>query len=136
MNDIMNGYKNRMLTNAEVIEELLKIGEDLIRLEKESDILGLSAEEKAFYDAILKPSSIKKFYTDETLKQIAIELTDIVRRSKTIDWERKESARAKMRLAVKRLLKKYKYPPEDEEEALDIVIRQAENTGYDNLIYA
>ena len=136
MNDIMNGYKNRMLTNAEVIEELLKIGEDLIRLEKESDILGLSAEEKAFYDAILKPPSIKKFYTDETLKQIAIELTDIVRRSKTIDWERKESARAKMRLAVKRLLKKYKYPPEDEEEALDIVIRQAENTGYDNLIYA
>ena len=136
MNDIMNGYKNRMLTNAEVIEELLKIGEDLIRLEKESGILGLSAEEKAFYDAILKPPSIKKFYTDETLKQIAIELTDIVRRSRTIDWERKESTRAKMRLAVKRLLKKYKYPPEDEEEALDIVIRQAENTEYANLIYA
>lgn len=136
MNDIMNGYKNRMLTNAEVIEELLKIGEDLIRMEKESHTLGLSAEEKAFYDAILKPPSIKKFYTDETLKQIAIELTDIVRKSKTIDWERKESARAKMRLAVKRLLKKYKYPPEEEEEALDIVIRQAENTDYTNLIYA
>lgn len=69
MNDIMNGYKNRMLTNAEVIEELLKIGEDLINVEKESDSLGLSAEEKAFYDAILKPPSIKKFYTDETLKK-------------------------------------------------------------------
>ncbi|TXJ50067.1 type I restriction endonuclease subunit R [Brachyspira aalborgi] len=136
MKDIMNGYKNRMITNAEVIEELLKMGEDLINLEKESDILGLSAEEKAFYDAILKPPSIKKFYTDETLKQIAVELTDIVRKSKTIDWERKESTRAKMRLAVKKLLRKYKYPPENQEEALDIVIRQAENIEYNNLIYA
>lgn len=59
-----------------------------------------------------------------------------MRKSKTIDWERKDSTRAKMRLAVKRLLKKYKYPPEDEEEALNIVIKQAEHTDYNNLVYA
>lgn len=86
----------------------------------------LTVEEKAFYDALLKPAAIKDFYTNDALIQITKELTEMLSKNRTIDWQKKEQARAKMRSLVKRLLKKYKYPPEGQEEALNIVIAQCE----------
>ena len=88
--------------------------------------LGLTEEEQAFYDALTKPQAVRDFYENSQLVAMAKELTEALRSSKTIDWRQKESARAKMRSMVKRLLKKYKYPPEEQEAALETVIRQCE----------
>ena len=88
--------------------------------------LGLSEEELAFYDALTKPQAIKDFYENENLIAIARELTDTLRRNKTIDWQKKESARARMRMLIKKLLKKYKYPPEGQEDAIQTVMTQCE----------
>lgn len=125
---LMNRYRNKQITNAEVIDELLKMSEDIISLDKESESLGLSREEKAFYDAITKFDSVKKFYEgkDDILKQLTLKLTEALRKNMTIDWTKKESARSEMRTIIKRLLKEYKYPPEDETDAVDTVIKQAE----------
>lgn len=86
----------------------------------------MSVEEFAFYDALTKPQAVKDFYDNDQLVAITKELTDMLRRNRTVDWQKKETARAKMRSMVKRLLKKYKYPPEDQEEALETVISQCE----------
>jgi len=88
--------------------------------------LGLTAEETAFYDALTKPDAVKDFYQNDELVAITKELTDMLRKSRTIDWQKKETARAKMRSLVKRLLKKHHYPPEGMEDALSIVISQCE----------
>jgi type I restriction enzyme R subunit len=93
---------------------------------KTGEELGMNVEEKAFYDALLKPAAIKDFYSNEALVQITKELTEMLRKSRTVDWQKKEQARAEMRSMVKRLLKKYKYPPEGQEEALNTVIAQCE----------
>ena len=92
----------------------------------EGEKLGLSEEELAFYNAIALPENIHEFYNDETLIKITQELTDALRRNRTIDWQKKESARANMRRIVKRLLKKYDYPPKEMAGALDKVIAQCE----------
>lgn len=128
MSILMNRYRNKQITNAEVIDELLKMSEDIISLDKECESLGLSREEKAFYDAITKFDSVKKFYEgkDDILKQLTLKLTEALRKNMTIDWTRKESARSEMRVIIKRLLKEYKYPPEDEIDAVNTVIKQAE----------
>lgn len=126
MNRLMNQYRNGQLTNAEVIDELLKIAATISKDHKAGEQMGLTVEEKAFYDALLKPAAIKDFYTNEALIQITKELTQTLSKNRTIDWQKKEQARAKMRSLVKRLLKKYKYPPEGQEEALNIVIAQCE----------
>ena len=84
-------------------------------------------EEKAFYDALTRPEMVRKVYTDEEFITITKELTEILRKNRTIDWRHKESARAQMRVMVKRLLKKYKYPPEGQEEALEMVMNQCDN---------
>ena len=88
--------------------------------------MGLTDEELAFYDALTRPEAVKDFYTNEELVAITKELTDALRKSRTVDWEIKESARAGMRRMVKRLLKKYKYPPEGMEDAITTVISQCE----------
>ena len=93
---------------------------------KEGNKLGLTDEELAFYDALTKPEAVKDFYTDEELVALTRELTETLRKNKTIDWQKKESARAKMRMIVKKLLRKYKYPPEGQEDALKTVISQCE----------
>ena len=122
----MNSYVNGHITNDEVIEELIKIARLLRDANKEGEKLGLTEEELAFYNAIALPENIHNFYDDETLIKITQELTESLRRNRTIDWQKKESARANMRRTVKRLLKKYKYPPKDMEFALDKVIAQCE----------
>ena len=126
MKRVMNGYLNGMITNEEVIQELLNLAKQIQAAQGQGGSLGLSDEELAFYDAITKPENIKDFYENETLVALTKELTETLRRNKTIDWEKKESARAKMRITVKRLLKRYDYPPEGMETALQTVIAQCE----------
>lgn len=123
----MHAYLNGMLTNEEVIEELLKVAREIMDAQNAGEQTGLTQEEIAFYDAITKPQAVKDFYTNEELVEMTRELTEMLRRNKTIDWQKKESARANMRRLVKRLLKRHKYPPEGQEEALETVIRQCEN---------
>ena len=122
----MNRYLNGMLTNEEVIQELLKLAKDIAKANAEGEALGLNAEELAFYDALTKPQAIKDFYEHEELIAITKELTELLRKNRTIDWQKKESARASMRKLVKRLLKRYKYPPEGMEDAVQTVISQCE----------
>ena len=122
----MNAYINGMISNEEVIEELKKLAEEMARANAQGNSLGLSDEELAFYDALTKPQVVKDFYHNDELLQMTRELTEELRKSRTIDWQKKESARAGMRKMVKRLLKRYKYPPEGVEDAMDTIIRQCE----------
>lgn len=127
MDKLMKLYRNGLITNAEVIEELLKLAEEMRKANEEGNELGLNAEELAFYDAITKPENIKDFYTNQQLIDMTHELTEMLRKNRTIDWQLKDQARARMRVMIKRLLKKYKYPPEEEKSALDMVLKQAES---------
>ena len=122
----LSNYLKGLLTNEEVIKELLDLAKEIAQSEKVADSLGLSAEEKAFYDALTRPQAVKDFYTNEELVNLTKELTEELRKNRTIDWQKKESARAGMRSKVKRLLKKYHYPPEEEQSALETVIHQCE----------
>ncbi len=126
LQSVMNRYLNGMLTNEEVIQELLKLAQDIAAANVEGEALGLNAEELAFYDALTKPRAIKDFYEHEELIAITKELTDLLHKNRTIDWQKKESARAGMRRLVKRLLKKHKYPPEGMEDAVQTVMSQCE----------
>ena len=112
LQNTLNSYLNGMLTNAQVIEELLQMARDIMKDRDDAQKLGLNDEEMAFYDAITKPQAVKDFYNNDQLVAIARELTETMQRSATIDWQKKGSARAGMRRAIKRLLRKYKYPPE------------------------
>ncbi len=123
---LMNSYYNGLITNEEVIKELLKAAEEIADLRKQGEKLGLSEEELAFYDALTKPENVKDFYENEELIAMTRELTEMLRKNRTIDWQKKETARAGMRKMVKRLLKKYKYPPEQYENAIEIVMSQCE----------
>ena len=122
----MNSYINGHITNDEVIEELIKIAKLLRDAHNEGEELGLTEEELAFYNVIALPENIHEFYDNETLIKITQELTDALRRNRTIDWQKKESARANMRRTVKRLLKKYDYPPSEMKFAMEKVIAQCE----------
>jgi len=122
----MNAYFNGLLTNEEVIAELLKMADLMAQASAEGAQLGLSSEETAFYDALTKPEAVKDFYQNDELVTITKELTDMLRKNRTIDWQKKETARAKMRSMVKRLLKNHHYPPEGMDDALSIVISQCE----------
>ena len=122
----VNRYLNGVISNAEVIEELIKMAQDMMADREESEKLGLSEEELAFYDALVKPAAVKDFYENDELVAITRELTEALRTSATIDWQQKESARAGMRRKIKRLLKKYKYPPEGVDDAMEIVMAQCE----------
>ena len=123
---LMNTYYNGLITNEEVIKELLKTAEEIRKLKEEGTKLGLTEEEQAFYDALTKPEHIKDFYENDELVAMTRELTEMLRKNRTIDWQKKETARAGMRKMVKRLLKKYKYPPEKYEDAIETVISQCE----------
>lgn len=122
----LNAYLNGMLTNEEVIEEMLNLAKQIAAANKEGKELGLTADELAFYDALTKPRAIKDFYENEELIAITKELTETLRKNKTIDWQQRESARSKMRMYIKRLLKKHKYPPEGMEDAVQTVMTQCE----------
>lgn len=124
--ETLNRYINGLLTNEEVIQELLMMAQEMMEAEQQGNDLGLSNEEKAFYDALIRPQAVKDFYSNEQLVSLTKDLTDMLRRNRTIDWNRREAERANMRRLVKRLLKKYKYPPEETEDAMNIVLKQCE----------
>lgn len=126
MQRTLNSYLNGMLTNEEVIEEMLKLARQIASAHQEGDKLGLTADELAFYDALTKPQAIKDFYENEELIAITKELADTLRNNKSIDWQKRESARAKMRMLIKKLLKKHKYPPEGMNDAVQTVMTQCE----------
>ena len=126
LNRALSNYLKGLLTNEEVIQELLKLAAEISESENQGNELGLTAEEKSFYDALTKPRAVQDIYTNEQLVAMTKELTDALRKNRTIDWQKKESARAGMRRMIKRLLKKYKYPPEEAENALETVIYQCE----------
>lgn len=126
MQKILKMYNNRLITSAEVIEELLNLSKEMTEAYKAGDEKGLSTEELAFYDALVADPEVLRKMQDQVLIEMAQELTELIRRSRTVDWDKKESARAYMRTQVKHLLRKYKYPPEKAKGAVDIVIKQAE----------
>ncbi len=123
---IMNQYLNGMLTNQQVIDELMKLAKEIQDSKKAGNDLGLTEEELAFYDALTKPEAIKDFYENAELVALTKELTETLKKNKTIDWQKRDTARAKMRMMIKKLLKKYKYPPEGMEDALETVMVQCE----------
>ena len=123
---VMNRYLNGMLTNEQVIQELLQLAKQIAAARDEGAQLGLTADEIAFYDALTKPRAVKDFYQNDELVAITKELADALRQNRTIDWQKKDSARAKMRMMIKKLLKKHKYPPEGLEDAVQTVMAQCE----------
>ena len=122
----MNAYLNGMLTNEQVIQELMKLAKEISAASKAGQDLGLTADELAFYDALTKPEAVKDFYENAELIAITKELTETLRKNRTIDWQKKDSARARMRMMIKKLLKQHKYPPEGMEDAVQTVMMQCE----------
>ena len=135
MQSAMNRYLNGMLTNEEVIQEMLNLAKQIREAQKAGEDLGLTADELAFYDALTKPQAIKDFYENEELIAITKELADTLRRNRTIDWQKRESARARMRMMIKKLLKSHRYPPEGMDDAVATVMSQCE-LWVDNSFFA
>ena len=126
MQDVLKRYNNRMITSAEVIEELLNLSKEMTEAYAAGEEKGLSVEELAFYDALVADPEVLRKMEDKVLVEMAHELTTLIQKSRTVDWDKKQSARAYMRTQVKHLLRKYKYPPDKSQEAIDTVIKQAE----------
>ncbi len=126
MQMVLQRYNNRMITSAEVIEELLNLSKEMTDAYKAGEEKGLTVEELAFYDALVKNPEVLRNMEEPVLIQLAQELTDLIRKNTKIDWDKKQSARAYIRTQVKHLLRKYKYPPEQAKDAIDTVIQQAE----------
>jgi len=119
-------YQNRSIETAQVISELIELALEIREAQRRGETLGLTEDELAFYDALEVNDSAVQLLGDETLQAIARELVQTVRRNVTIDWTVKESIRAKLRTTVKRLLRKYGYPPDKQEKATLTVLQQAE----------
>lgn len=133
LTDAVKRYTNRSLTTAEIIAELVSLAKEMRENQQRADALGLSDDEVALYDAIIQNDSAIMQMGDDTLKAIAQELVTTIRQSVTIDWTLKETVRAKMRSKIKRLLARYKYPPDKQEEAVKLIIEQAEHlAAYDS----
>ena len=128
MQGMVNGYLNGQLTNAEVFEEMLKMAKEMLSENQKAKKLGLTEEEFAFYEALTQPQAIADYYRErnDELVSITQELAAKMREMRTVDWQKKQSARAAMRVAIKRLLKHHKYPPEGMESALSTVMEQCE----------
>lgn len=119
-------YRNRAVTTLEVIEELIKIAKAVQQDKERGANLGLSPAEVAFYDALADNKSALELMGEPVLTQLAQELARMIRQNATIDWNLRETVRARMRSLVRRLLRKYKYPPDLQEKATETVLKQAE----------
>lgn len=126
LEEALNKYHNRAIAAAQVIEELIAIAKEMREAQRRGEKLGLSEDEAAFYDALATNKSAVEVLGDDTLKQIAHVLVEKVRKSVTVDWNKRENARAQLRVLVKRILKKYGYPPDKREEATKLVLEQTE----------
>ena len=111
------------------MEELVEMAKKFREAAKRGESLGLSEDEVKFYEALIENESAVRELSDEILKKIAQELTDNLRKNVTVDWAERESVRARLRLMVKRILKKYKYPPDQTDSAVDLVLEQAKALG-------
>jgi len=119
-------YHNKVLTAAEVIEELIKLSKEIKRMDKEPQEMGLSEFEYAFYTAIADNESAREVLQKEQLRELAVVLFEKVKQNASIDWTIKESVRAKLKVIVKRTLRQYGYPPDMQALATETVLRQAE----------
>jgi type I restriction enzyme R subunit len=124
--EALRKYHNRMIESSQVIEEMIQMAKDMQEAMKRHEELGLNPDEEAFYDALADRPEVLLSMGDATLKKLASELTEKLRNSTTVDWQFRESVRAKMRILIKQLLRKYKYPPEGQEAAVALVLKQAE----------
>jgi type I restriction enzyme R subunit len=122
----IRAYQNRAIETAQVIEELISIAKEIREADKRGEVLHLTDNEVAFYDALEVHDSAVKVLGDETLQELAREFVKMVRNNVTIDWTVKETVRAKLRVMVKRILRKYGYPPDKQEKATQTVLEQAE----------
>ena len=129
LGNVIKRYQNRSIETAQVMEELVEMAKKFREQASRGEQLGLSDDEVKFYDALANNESAVKELTDETLKNIAHELTENLRQNLTVDWSQRESVRAKLRLMVKRILRKYKYPPDLQEAAVELVLEQAQAFG-------
>jgi len=128
--ETLRKYNNRAIQTAQVIEELIRMAKDFQEALNRDKELGLSPDEIAFYDALANNESAVRKLGDEILKKIAHELTEKLRASTTVDWQVRDSVRARIRNMVRRLLKKYKYPPDRRDDAVELVLKQAEKLSY------
>lgn len=126
LSNVIARYQNRSIETAQVIEELIDMAKKFAAASKRGETLGLNEDELAFYDALANNVASVRELGDEILAKIAHELTDSLRQNVTVDWNNRDSVRAKLRLMVKRILRKYKYPPDQQEEAAQLVLVQAE----------
>ncbi len=126
LQESLTRYRNRAIETAQVIEELIEMAKKFQEAAQRGEVLGLNAEEVAFYDALATNEAAVRELGDETLKKIAVELVQRLRGSVTVDWAVRETVRARLRVMVKTLLKRYKYPPDRQEEATETVLKQAE----------
>ena len=126
LEEALRRYQNRAIETAQVIEALIGLARDMREAQSRGKSLGLSEDELAFYDALETNDSAVKVLGEPTLKTIAQELVAAVRRNVTIDWTRRENVRAQLRVIVKRILRKYGYPPDKQEKATETVLEQAE----------
>ena len=133
LDNTIKKYQNRNLSSAEVIAELIEIAKEVKKAKEDWNDLWLDENEVAFYDALADNESAKQLMDDEILKEMARELLKLIKANATIDWTKKENVQAKLRVAIKRLLKKYKYPPDMEEKAINVVIKQAKLSCEDTL---
>ncbi len=122
-------YQNRSIEAAQVMEELVQMAKKFREAATRGEQLGLNEDEVRFYDALANNESAVRELTDETLKKIAHELTENLRKNLTVDWSARESVHARLRLMVRRILRKYKYPPDEQEAAVDLVLQQARALG-------
>ncbi|MGF7000539.1 type I restriction endonuclease subunit R [Paraburkholderia sp. GAS32] len=127
--NVVTRYQNRAIETAQVIEELIDMAKKFQAAATRGEELGLTEDEIRFYDALANNESAVRELTDETLKKIAHELTENLRQNITVDWSERESVRAKLRLMVKRILRKYKYPPDQQDGAVELVLQQAQALG-------
>jgi len=126
LEDSIKRYQNKILTAAQVIEELIKLSHEIKQMDKEHKEMGLTEYEYAFYTAVANNESARELMQQDMLRELAIVLTERVRQNTTIDWTIKESVRAKLKVIVKRTLRKYGYPPDMQKLATETVLKQAE----------
>jgi type I restriction enzyme R subunit len=131
LSDVIRRYQNRSIETAQVMEELIAMAKKFREAANRGEQLGLHDDEVKFYDALANNESAVRLLQDEILKKIAQELTTSLRANLKTDWSERESVRAQLRLMVKRILRKYKYPPDLEEAAVQLVLEQAQSLGED-----
>ncbi|MGB9133321.1 MAG: DUF3387 domain-containing protein, partial [Methanosarcina sp.] len=126
LQETLRKYNNRAIETAQVIEELIQMAKEFQEALKRNDELGLQPDEVAFYDALANNESAVRELGDETLKKIAVEITEKLRKSTTVDWQVRDNVRATIRILIRRTLQRYKYPPDKAADAVELILKQAE----------